>query len=412
MRKMVLAEMTERAGSSFGWKVVWAAFLVAVFGWGVGFYGPSVFLRTLHADKGWAISGISAAITTHFLLSAVLVARLPEAYRRFGVARVTQAGIAFAVFGILAWAGAQRPWQLFAAALLSGIGWAATSGAAINAMVAPWFDKDRPKALSLAFNGASIGGLVFTPLWVVLIGEFGFVSAAILVGIAIAIVLLPVSERFLRPQPAGDMTAPARAAPTLDRSALLRDRRFVTISAAFALGLFAQIGLFAHLLTRLTPAFGPDGAAWAISLATICAVAGRTILGWVLGEDNRRLAAAANFVVQACGTALLTIASDVPLLLCGCVLFGLGVGNLVSLPPLIIQKEFPAADVGHAVALTVAINQGIFAFAPAILGLVRDIEGDYTVAFAVAAAIQLSAALIVTAYRTKPAVIAEAGGGR
>src|SRR5207248_6567161 len=195
---------------------------VAVFGWGVGFYGPSVFLRTLHADKGWAISEISAAITTHFLLSAVLVVYLPEAYRRFGLARVTQAGIVFAILGMLAWANAQRPWQLFPAALLSGIGWAATSGAAINAIVTPWFDKDRPKALSLAFNGASIGGLVFTPVWVALIGAFGFATAAIMVGIAMGIVLLPVSERILRPQPAGGTAAPARTALPLDRRALLR----------------------------------------------------------------------------------------------------------------------------------------------------------------------------------------------
>ena len=403
---MVLGETTGRAGGFFGWKVVWAAFLVAVFGWGVGFYGPSVFLRTLHADKGWAISEISAAITTHFLLSAVLVVYLPEAYRRFGLARVTQAGIAFAILGMLAWANAQRPWQLFPAALLSGIGWAATSGAAINAIVAPWFDKDRPKALSLAFNGASIGGLVFTPLWVALIGAFGFATAAIMVGIAMGIVLLPVSERLLRPQPAGGTAAPARTALPLDRRALLRDRRFVTISAAFALGLFAQIGLFAHLLTRLTPVFGPEGAAWAISLATICAVAGRTILGWILGENNRRLAAAGNFVVQACGTALLMVASGMPLLLLGCILFGLGVGNLVSLPPLILQKEFPAGDVGGAVALTVAINQAVFAFAPAVLGLLRGIAGDYTIAFGVVAAVQLIAGLIVIAYRAKSDVTA------
>jgi MFS family permease len=411
MYEMVLEEMTGRTPRFFGWKAVWTAFLVAVFAWGVGFYGPSVFLRTLHADKGWAISGISAAITTHFLLSAVLVAYLPEAYRRFGVARVTQAGVACAILGMLAWANARQPWHLFPAALVSGIGWAATSGAAINAIVAPWFDKDRPKALSLAFNGASIGGLVFTPLWVALIGEFGFAAAALVVGIAMGIVLMPLSERFLRPQPTDGMAA-RRSTPTLDRRALVRDPRFMTISAAFALGLFAQIGLFAHLLTRLTPAFGPEDAAWAISLATICAVAGRTILGWILGENNRRLAAAGNFLIQACGTALLTATDGVPLLLFGCVLFGLGVGNLVSLPPLIIQKEFPAGDVGRAVALTVAINQAVFAFAPAILGLLRDIEGNYTVAFAVAAAVQLAAALIIIAYRAKSGITAAAGGGR
>jgi hypothetical protein len=31
----------------FGWTVV-VAFIVAMFGWGVGFYGPAVFLNVLH----------------------------------------------------------------------------------------------------------------------------------------------------------------------------------------------------------------------------------------------------------------------------------------------------------------------------------------------------------------------------
>jgi len=53
------------------------------------------------------------------------------------------------------------------------------------------------------------------------------------------------------------------------------------------------------------------------------------------------------------------------------------------------------------VALTVAINQAVFAFAPSILGVVRDIEGSYTVPFAVVAGMQLAASLIVIAYRAK-----------
>ena len=59
----------------------------------------------------------------------------------------------------VAWANAQQPWHLVPALLLSGAGWAAMSGAALNAIVAPWFDRDRPKAISMAFNGASVGGV-------------------------------------------------------------------------------------------------------------------------------------------------------------------------------------------------------------------------------------------------------------
>ena len=79
----------------------------------------------------------------------------------------------------------------------------------------------------------------------------------------------------------------------------------MTFSAAFALGLFAQIGLFAHLIARLEPGFGAALAAVAISLVTLCAVLGRTLLGWLLGARDRRLAGAANLLMQAAGSLLL-----------------------------------------------------------------------------------------------------------
>ena len=379
----------------FGWKVAWAAFLLAVFAWGVGFYGLSVFLRTLHAERGWAIATISAAITAQYLASAVLVAYLPEAHRRWGVARVTEFGIGAAALGILAWANAQAPWHLFVAAVIAGAGWATTSGAAINALVAPWFDRERPRALSLAYNGASVGGLLLTPLWIALIDAVGFASAAAAIAAAMVLLLIPTSIAYFRPEPdgAGPVTEPG-ASREMSRAALLGDRRFVTISIAFGLGLFAQIGLVAHLLTRLAPEFGAAGAAWAISLATVCAMAGRTVLGRTIGERSRRKAAMINLLVQAAGTILLTV-GGVPLLLAGCVLFGLGIGNLVSLPPLIIQREFAARDVARAVALVIAINQAAVAFAPGLLGALRDLGGSYALPFAFAAAVQLVAAMIL-----------------
>src|SRR6516162_6435053 len=88
----------------FGWRVVAAAFTIAVFGWGVGFYGPAIFLNALHEGRGWPVSIISLAITCHFLLSAILVARLPALHRRFGLAAVTRAGAVAAALGAVGWA--------------------------------------------------------------------------------------------------------------------------------------------------------------------------------------------------------------------------------------------------------------------------------------------------------------------
>jgi hypothetical protein len=48
-----------------GWLVVGAAFVVAVFGWGLGFYGPGIYLVALQGRFGWSAATISSAITTY-----------------------------------------------------------------------------------------------------------------------------------------------------------------------------------------------------------------------------------------------------------------------------------------------------------------------------------------------------------
>lgn len=376
-------------------RVVWTAFFVAIFGWGVGFYGPAVYLPVLHQTRGWSLSILSAAITAHYLVSAVLIVALPDAYRRFGMVRVTVVGTLCGAAGAIAWGSAQQTWQLVPALLLSGAGWAAMSGAALNAMVSPWFGRDRPKALSMAFNGASVGGIVFVPLWMALASRFGLALAAFLVSVAMVAIVCTLACRILRRQPD---VAMAKTQP-LPRLALLRQPRFLTISLAFALGLFAQIGLFAHLIARLEPVLGPGLAAGAISLITVCAVVGRTLLGAFLGEHDRRLVAAASLLMQTAGSLLLALGEGSGGLTAGCILFGLGVGNLVSLPPLIAQREFRLADVGTVVALVTAINQGVFALAPAIFGGLRDWTGSYVVSFLVAAVVQALAAAIVVSGR-------------
>lgn len=392
----------------FGWKVVAAAFTAALFAYGAGLYGPSVFLHALQALHGWTIAIISAAITMQFLFSAAMVAFLADAHRRFGVAAVTRAGTVAFCLGLVGWGLASTPWHLFAAALLTGAGYATMSGAGIIAMVSPWFERQRPAALSHAFNGASLSGVIFVPLWTILIDRLGLTAAAITVSAAMLVVLWSLAGRYLRPTPDAMGLAPdgapmprvgtePQARPPRPFRALIFEHRFITLSAAFAMALFAQIGLITHLITRLAPEVGEGIAAFAVSLATACAVVGRLLLAGSIGAANRRFVAAANFAMQGCGAMLLAFGSGLVPLLGGCVLLGLGVGNIVSLPPLIAQVEFDRADVPRVMSLVTAVNQALFAFAPAVIGALHDAVGNYAVPFAFAAAVLFMAGVVIFA---------------
>jgi uncharacterized membrane protein len=389
----------------YGWRVVGAAFVLAVFGWGMGFYGPPVYLHAVREARGWPLFLVSTAVTLHFLCGALVGANLPLLYRRFGLPTVTKAGALAMALGVFGWACVTAPWQLLAAALLSGAGWAAMSAAAINAIVSPWFVRGRPAALGMAYNGGSIGGVVFSPLWVAAVGWLGFQVAAAAIGLVMAITVWALAggifsrtprQMGLAPDgdapgtPAADVTSPA--ARPLPGALLWQDLKFVTLAAGMGSGLFAQIGLIAHLFSLLVPALGAQQAGLAMGLATASAIAGRTLVGWVMpvGAD-RRLVACVSYAIQIAGSIAFMMAAgtSVPLLLVGVVLFGAGIGNATSLPPLIAQVEFVRDDVQRAVALIVGIGQGTYAFAPAAFGLIRELAPHAApIFFAVAALVQ------------------------
>ncbi|EHK64272.1 MFS transporter, partial [Achromobacter arsenitoxydans] len=369
----------------FGWKVLYATFILAVFGWGVGFYGPPVFLHAVAQRTGWSVALVSGAVTLHFLAGTLVVANLPRLYRRAGIPRTTLGGAALLALGVAGWAVAQSPWQLYAAALFSGMGWVTLGAAAVNALIAPWFVRRRPAALGMAYNGASVGGIVFSPLWVFLIAHAGFAQAALWVGLAMVVVIAVLSRKVfaVTPQQLGqapDGDAPAESAslgatPPARVGNLWCDRAFLTLAAGMALGLFAQIGLIAHLLSLLAPLLGAQTAGLAMGLATASAIAGRTLVGLLMPPDaDRRMVAGVAYAVQIGGSLTLMLAADHAWAVwAGVVLFGSGIGNATSLPPLIAQSEFAREDAARVVPLIVALSQGAYAFAPALFGLLRTL---------------------------------------
>src|SRR5262245_42741914 len=411
--------MSAGGGRFHGWRVVGAAFVLAVFGWGLGFYGPPVYLHAVHETKNFSLPLVSAAVTTHFVIGALVVANLAALHRTFGIATVTKAAALSFSLGVFGWAIADAPAWLFAATLLSGAGWAGMGGAAVNAIVSPWFVHGRPAALSMAYNGASVGGVVFSPLWVAAIAALGFPAAGAVIGMVMLVVIWLLADLLMSRTPeqmglrpdgdaAGAAVTVASAAAPRPGSLLWRNATFATLAAAMAIGLFAQIGLIAHLFSLLVPALGAQEAGLAMGLATAMAIAGRTAIGWLMpaGAD-RRLVAAASYAVQIVGCIALMLAAgrNVPLLLAGIVLFGFGIGNATSLPPLIAQTEFVKDDVPRVVALIVAISQATFAFAPAVFGVIRELAptdaapGAAPAVFAAAAVLQAAAIVALLAGR-------------
>jgi MFS family permease len=391
----------------YGWNMVGATFVMALFSFGLGFYGFSVYVAMLQRLNGWSASAVSVPVTVYYVAGALLTASAGDLYERFGPRLVVVGGSVAMAVGLAALGVVSQTWQLYPVSLMMSVGWGLMSGAAINIILAPWFQRRRGLAVSIAFNGATLGGVIVAPTLIPLIGLVGFtlaleIAALVLLVVVVAGVagVMQQSPQELGVGPDGDPSRVTHAESMRSgdagrRGDAVRTWRFWSVSAPFAIGLAAQVGVLTHLVALVTPTLAMTGAARAVSVTTGAALIGRSVTGFVVDRLTRRLVASATLIIQIVGLALLGWAPSPMVIYAGCGLFGLGVGNLVTLPGLILAIEWPHERFSALVSLVVGINQFTFAFGPSLVGVLRDWAGNYGLALRACMALQAAAAILI-----------------
>jgi MFS family permease len=380
----------------FGWRVVAACFLMALACWGFGLYGHSVYLAELTRLHGWPPALIAGASTATYLLNAILVIFTQDVVTRFGVQRLVLFGVASLALAIALLAIASEPWQVYAAYLAMSFGWLGLGLVVIPTLVTRWFARKRGLAISLALNGASFGGIVVAPALVGLIALTGFTRAMLIAAAVMAAILVPVVLAWVR-EPAvaaADPLAPP-AAPAWRRRDALASLPFWTVSAPFALALVAQVAFIVHQIAFMEPLTGRATAALSVSVMTVMAVIGRLTLGAVVDRLDPRMISAGSMFSQAVALFAMTQTTDARALLIACGAYGFSVGNIITLPSLIIQREFRPETFALVLGLSTAIGTFAGALGPGLIGLIRDATGDYGVALFVCMALKIGGGAVV-----------------
>src|SRR4051794_4888818 len=387
MESAAATEHDESSPRYFGWRVVAACFLMALACWGFGLYGHSVYLAELTRLYGWPPSLIAGASTATYLFNAAMVIFTSNALARFGARRFVLFGVVSLAIAIVLLALAREPWQVYVAYLAMSFGWLGLGLVTIPSVIAQWFTRKRGLAISLALNGASFGGIVVAPALVGLISLAGFTDAMLIAAAVMVAILVPVIFVWV-PSHAAPIQHPA-AKSTWTRRDALRSLPFWTVSGPFALALIAQVAFIVHQIAFMEPIVGRAQAALSVSLMTIFAVTGRLTLGAVVDRFEPRLISSISMFSQAVALFVMTRTTDATLLLACCAAYGFSVGNIITLPALIVQREFPSPAFGMVLGLSTAIGTFAGALGPGLIGLIRAAAGDYNAALLVCVALKL-----------------------
>ena len=405
-----------------GWRVVATAFWLAVFAWGLGFYSLSLYVHQL-GEAGWSGTLLSAATTGYFLLGAAAIQVVERAAARFGRRRVALAGVLLLAGGVAALPRAGHPALLLGAYAVMALGWAATSGTAISHVIGQWFEQRRGLALNLALTGASASGFLVIPPMAWAVAHWGVGDGLAWVAGVLAVVTVVVVAWNL-PEPAGRGTvggqgapggqgpqtanasatatatatatasASASAAAAAAAAASLATEPLARVTALFAIGWLAQVAFLSQQMPLLVPKVGVAAATAAVAATTAASLVGRLLLSTVIDRIDHRLATAASYAVQAVGMVLLLVSDAPGLVLVGCCLFGLSVGNVITLPAIFAQREFAPVRYGAVVNRVWTVGQTLFALGPIGAGALLAATGTPAWTIAACLVMQLAAAAL------------------
>ncbi|WP_219340600.1 hypothetical protein, partial [Escherichia fergusonii] len=94
-----------------------------------------------------------------------------------------------------------------------------------------------------------------------------------------------------------------------------------------------------------------ERASIAVALMTAMAVIGRVLFGLVVDRMDQRKAAAVSAVSQALALIVMINTRNEAALFTASAVFGFSVGNMITLPSIIVQREFSAVAFGVLVSL-------------------------------------------------------------
>lgn len=374
-----------------------------------------VFLLALRNSFGSSVTLTSAIFSVAGLVGAFSSPLLGRLLDRFGPRVMFPLAGAFILAGWLASSLATHLWQLFIFySIFATLGQTMVSSFSATATLAPWFPRSKGIVLGLADSGNPTGQAIVTPMAQVIVSTLGFRAAYQIFGVAFFLVAAPLNLLFQRRPPVFSEALPDRgldapevlAAPqypaaaddaaerplasgTLPVKLMLRQPAvwflLLTRAVASTANQMTQVHLIAFFVLA---GYGELQAAVAIGLAGLVGMGGRPSFGLlsdVIGREMVFTICMTMSLVSILVVLFFSGGGSLPVLVVFVGLAGLSDGLSGLLIGAKAADLYPPRALGTVMGV-VEVGRGIgIALGPILAGFLFDLQGDYLVAFSLAA---------------------------
>jgi len=402
----------------YGWIIIAVTFVTM----GIGVNARTAFsllFPPILGEFGWDRGVTAGAFSFGFVVSAIASPLIGRLMDRLGPRSVMEIGVALMAAGLLLAPLTSQPWHLYLTiGVLVGAGSICLGYTGQSLYLPNWFHRRRGLAIGLAFAGVGVGSVTLLPWVQVMIDGAGWRSACTAMGLLLLIVLAPINLLLRkRPEdigllPDGDAVPTASSAKpvsnvvdpewaavdwTLARA--MRTARFWWLAIGYFAGLYIWYAVQVHQTKYLLDiGFSPSVAVWSLGAVSLLGIPGQIFLGHLSDRIGREWVwsiGCAGFII--CYAALMALPQLHSLALVYLMVFtqgALGYGLTSVLGPIVIEI-FQGKHYGSIFGTiqVAALSGG--AVGPLVTGVLHDITGNYTLAFAIALGMSILSALSI-----------------
>jgi MFS family permease len=383
--------------------VVMLGFLLMMLSAGSAFYAFGLFIIPFEESFGWQRSEISGAIGIHFLAAAIcgpIAGKLMDNYSN-KIIIITGLCISSASYLILP--------QIFVLVHLYvlwgalGVGNAFAGVVPVGVLVSRYFNKNRGVAMGIAMSGIAFGGLVMTPILGYAIQQINWGPTAIILGLTLLILPVPFVYLIIKDEPIkaekGSDQKPRTIIERIPRA--MKTPSYWLAGSAFLLASAATVGVIQHQASFLRDyAMSPTIAALGVGITAGIGGIGKLAFGYISDRVPVRYASLLSFGSNTIALTLLLTSQSTTALWIYVVFFGLGMGAIVVLVPLIVGELFGDESFGTVYG-SISMVQGLgLALGPWAVGIIFDLYDSYIFAFQSAIGMYIIATIMI--FMTKP----------
>lgn len=411
------------------WWVAAVAFL-SLFA-AAGFRGaPGALMTPLHAEFGWSMSAMSAAVSLNLILYGLVAPFAAALMERFGIRRVVSIALGLVALGAAGSVVMTASWQLLVFwGVLIGGGTGSMALVLAATITERWFVTRRGLVMGVLTAGQAAGQLVLLPPVAVVAESVGWRAASLLIG-AVALAVIPLVLLLLRDYPEdrgllplgadpATYSAPQRSTEPVMRRALdglafaARHRSFWALAGAFAVCGATTNGLIGvHFIPSAHDhGMAASTAAGLLAVVGVFDVLGTVASGWLTDRFDPRILLGVYYSFRGVSLMLLPVLlSDRVHLSMVVFIVIYGLDWVATVPPTVALCRANFGSRSTVVFGWVFAAHQIGAAAAAMAaGMIRDEFGTYTYAWwGGAATCVLAAVLSLTTRRPRqePVVIA------